>query len=153
MDYQKNLNHWSLWAGQPCVGLFGSVETQQFFITNNFLFCRLSSRLHTGSVHGLSFNGIFRRIFLQRRLIFLAQVTKDFFARAHGWLSSLRIDNHQCVRILVKLLQVVCPFDIGREIFKMMSPRCILLEINKVSLFQKKNIYQLFLSFLSNSSL
>ena len=70
MDFQKNLNHQSMWARQSCVSLLGSAETQWFLITNNLLFCRLSSQLCTGFVRGLSFSDILRRIFLQRCLIF-----------------------------------------------------------------------------------
>ena len=41
---------------------------------------------------------ILQKLTLQDKLVaashFLAQVAKDFFARAHGWRSSLRIDSH-----------------------------------------------------------
>ena len=41
---------------------------------------------------------ILQKYTLQDKLVaashFLAQVAKDFFARAHGWRFSLRIDSH-----------------------------------------------------------
>ena len=50
------------------------------------------------TTHWLRTWAILQRHTLQDKLVeasrFLEQVAKDFFARAHGWQSSIRIDSH-----------------------------------------------------------
>ena len=50
------------------------------------------------TTHWLRLWAILQQHTLQDKLVaashFLEQVAKDFFARAHGWRSSLRIDSH-----------------------------------------------------------
>ena len=103
MEFIKNISHQYFKARQSCVGLFGYTEMLWCSITKNLPFCRLSTQLRTGSVHGLSFRSILCRTSLQRPLISWHRWPRIFFARAHGWRSSLRIDSHQCGRIFIKL--------------------------------------------------
>jgi len=70
---------------------------------------------------------------------FLAHVVKVFFAQPHGWRFSHRIGNHYCVGFVRVFCKRLCALiaEAGK-----ISRRCIILmyplEINKISLFEKK---------------
>ena len=85
MVYQNITNHLSLYVLQPFAGLFGAAEMQWYLITKKHSFLQVIF----ATTHWLRTWAI-----LVVASHFLAQVAKDFFARVHGWQSSLRIDSY-----------------------------------------------------------
>ena len=81
---------------------------------------------------------------------YLAQVAKEFFTRAHGSRSSLRIDSHWCaLNFLLVFYVELCAFwqRLG-EFQDVLSPRCNSVEINKASRLKKRdNFGTVYISF------
>ena len=127
---------WQEW--HSWVVLFDYVEMLSFFQNKHFSFLQVIY----STIHWLRTWAIFQQPTIQKVLVaasrFLERVAKDCFTQEHGWRSILMIDNHQYVHLAQAFFQALCRLaQVGK-----VSSRCIilmlLLEINKISLFQKK---------------
>ena len=138
MEFQNIINHSSWWERQPCAGLSGSAGMTLYLKTNNLIFCRLSTGLRTGFVHGLPYNSLLPRRRLLRPLGGWSGWQRIFLPRHMGGVlvSGSKIIN---VSVKPKIQQAVCPMDKGRERFQVVvSTRCNFLKLIKCSHFQKK---------------
>src|SRR6185503_2320611 len=91
---------------------------QRYFITKNILSCRLSSRLHIGYEHGLSYNGPLHRTPLWRRRIFWSKWPMTFLPGCMGGSLVLGLTAINVLGFYQKLFcRVVCHQGRGREHF------------------------------------
>ena len=141
MELQNIINHSSWWEWQPCAGLSGSAGMTLYLKTNNLIFCKLSTGLRTGFVHGHPTTAYFTGGACCG-LSVVGAGGKGFFLPRH--MGGVLVSGSKVINVSVKpkIQQDVCPMDRGRERFQVVvSTRCNFLILIKCSHFQKKYIF------------